>query len=546
MKFLLPLIISLLIFAGCDKKQSGEHNHNDDGHSHGGHGHSHDQIGNAGQKLVIGEEAIKNMGAEIKALNVSDFTVFKRIPAKVVNLATSKNTLYSPWGGIISRINATVSEWKSPENIVVEITRDPLPRMTLTATDTILKVSAEDYHEALMAWRKTKSKLSTLKLEHERLNKIVNTVSGELPIVPKKDLIKLKYDIIITKEELEALEHKLILHGLGEDQVERLKDFADGHEIITPGVNFWINALKANGLWKEAQAGFLKILPEKLRSRRWTVQCIAELFSGDYLSQEELEVFKKDRILLENFSATAALVQKGYTLRQLKELASGGFFNDTIRLKVPVASCIEKIRVRMGQKVERGASLIDLHSPENMIFELEARGSEKIDLRSAVSSDSVLTLKPVTENAAGVYSDLKILSILTAEEDGLIKALVPVKNNIIADRKVDNRRYLSWDLVEGTRYYANIPVKQLKGVFVLPAQAVLDSGPDKVILVREGDNFTERKVIVLHRDSKVAVLSKDSDFIPGEPVVFKNAFEVLQAVHSGTKQAVDPHAGHSH
>ena len=545
MKFLTVIIISFLVFTGCNKQPSGGHGHSHGGHSHGGHGHSHDQIGNAGEKLVIGEEAIKNMGAEIKALNSSDFTIYKRIPARVVNVPTNKNTLYSPWGGIISKIDATLSEWKSTEDIVVEITRDPLPRMTMAATDTILKVSAEDYHEALMSWRKTRSKLSTLKQEQDRLNKIVKSVSEDLPLVPKKDLIKLKYDIIVTEEELEALEHKLILHGLGEDQVHKLKDFSEGHQVITPGVNFWINALKANGLWKEEQANFLKILPEKLRSRRWTVQCIAELFSGDYLSQEELDEFKKDKTLLENFSATAALIQKGYTLRQLKELAAGGFYNDTIKLKVPVASCIEEIKVRPGQKVERGAALIDLHSPENMIFELEARGSEKVDLRIAVSSNRPLVLNPVTENSSAVYKDLNILSILTSEEDGLIKALVPVKNKTIADRKVNERRYLSWDLVEGTRYYANIPVKQLKEVFVLPAQAVLDSGPDKVILVREGDNFTERKVVILHRDNQVAVLSKDSDFIPGEPVVFKNAFEVLQAVQSGSRQPVDAH-GHSH
>ena len=534
MKIIIAILIPLLVFTGCNRKEDHES------------GHNHDQIGNVGEKLVIGEEAIKNMGAKIKALNTSDFTVFKRIPARVVNIPTNKTTLYAPWGGIISNINATISEWKTSGDVLVEITRDPLPRMTLKSTETILRVSAEDYHEALMDWRKANSKLSTLKLEQERLNKVASSVKGDLPLVPKKDLIKLKYDIILIEEELEAIKHKLILHGLGKNQINKLKDFATGHAVITPGVNFWINALKANGLWQEPQTNFLKILPEKLRTRRWIVQCIAELFSGDYLSKKELEILKKDKTLLENFSSTAALIQQGYTLSQLKKLASDGLFDEKIRLRIALPSCIEEIKVRPGQKVERGTPLIDLHSPENMLFELEARGSEKVDLRSAVRSNVQLTLRPITEKSSATYSDLKILSILTSEKDGLIKALVPVKNKTIANNTVNGRKYLSWDLVEGTRYYANIPIKQLKGVYVLPAQAVLNSGPDKIILVREGESFTERKVVVLYSDNEVAVLSKDSDFISGEPVVFENAFEVLQAVQSGTKQPVDAHSCQDH
>ena len=56
----------------------------------------------------------------------------------------------------------------------------------------------------------------------------------------------------------------------------------------------------------------------------------------------------------------------------------------------------------------------------------------------------------------------------------------------------------------------------------------------------------QHKVVVIYKDNKTAVLGKGSDFIPGEPVVFTNAFEVLQAVQSGTKQAVDPHTCQGH
>ena len=536
---LITLITLLIILTGCNNKTEQEK-------GHAGHGHNHDQIGNAGEKLVIGEEAIKNMGAEIRALTASDFTVFKRIPARVVNVPTNKTTLYAPWGGIISNIQATVSEWKDSGEVLVEITRDPLPRMVMTATETILKVSAEDYHEALMDWRKVKSKLITLKLEQDRLDKVVKRIEDTLPLIPKKDLLKLKYDIINTQAELSSLEYKLKLHGVSEDQLKSLMNFGKGPSVITPGLNFWINALKANGLWQEPQNNFLKILPEKHRARRWTIQCIAELFAGDYLGQDELEVLKKDKLLLENFGSVASLIQQGYTLSQLKKLSTDGLFDEIIKLKIPLSSCIETIRVRPNQKVERGTALIDLHSPENMIFELEARGTEKIDLRSAVKANLNLEFRPVTEESSAVYPNLKITSILSSEKDGLIKALVPVSNKIIAEHKVETRRYLSWDLVEGTRFYANIPLKQLKDVYVMPAQSVLDSGPDKVILVREGGDFVERKVIVLYRNSKFAVLSEDSDFISGEPVVFENAFEVLQAVQSGTRQPVEAHSCQDH
>ena len=181
-----------------------------------------------------------------------------------------------------------------------------------------------------------------------------------------------------------------------------------------------------------------------------------------------------------------------------------------------------------------------------MIFEIEARAGEKVDLRKALREDLKVSMIPLTKGSANSYGKLNIASILNTKDEGVVKALVIVQNMKIADKVLDGTRYVSWDLIEGMRFYSEIPVDIYEDIYVVPASSVVNSGPDKVILVREGKQFSERKVVVLHSNNEVAILSKESDFVAGEPVVVKGAFEVQQAIQAGGKQAIDPHAGHSH
>ena len=121
-----------------------------------------------------------------------------------------------------------------------------------------------------------------------------------------------------------------------------------------------------------------------------------------------------------------------------------------------------------------------------------------------------------------------------------------MKNTFLSLSKVNGVEYRNWQLRPGLKYFLQVPTRQLEDVIVLPAEAVIEHGADKVVFVREAKHFVRRKVIVLYQNDQVAVIGEGSELLPEEAMVVRGAFALQLALISGTPQAVDPHAGHNH
>ena len=124
--------------------------------------------------------------------------------------------------------------------------------------------------------------------------------------------------------------------------------------------------------------------------------------------------------------------------------------------------------------------------------------------------------------------------------------LIPVQNSILSETKIDGTSFRNWNLRPGLRYNLRVPTQELKEVIVLPADAIVDHGPDKVVFIRKRSEFLRRKVVIVYQNSDTVVLGKNSDLRMGDPVVTHGAFALQLALIAGTPQAVDPHAGHNH
>ena len=108
------------------------------------------------------------------------------------------------------------------------------------------------------------------------------------------------------------------------------------------------------------------------------------------------------------------------------------------------------------------------------------------------------------------------------------------------------RKSRTWKLREGLRYLLNVPTRKMENVYVLPAAAVTEDGPNKVVFLQDGDSFKPVPIVVAYQDHEVVVVpaSKEVALFPGDPVVMSGAFELGLAMKSG--DAVDAHAGHNH
>ncbi|MHC4958157.1 MAG: efflux RND transporter periplasmic adaptor subunit, partial [Planctomycetota bacterium] len=103
----------------------------------------------------------------------------------------------------------------------------------------------------------------------------------------------------------------------------------------------------------------------------------------------------------------------------------------------------------------------------------------------------------------------------------------------------------SWKLRVGLRYLLKVPEQSIGECFVLPAGAVAQMGPDRVVFLRDGKTFRHEPVHVLHEDDDTIVVAHDGSITPGDAIVTSGAFALGLALQD-TGGAIDPHAGHSH
>jgi membrane fusion protein, heavy metal efflux system len=107
----------------------------------------------------------------------------------------------------------------------------------------------------------------------------------------------------------------------------------------------------------------------------------------------------------------------------------------------------------------------------------------------------------------------------------------------------DGRTFLVWRFRPGQRVRLNVPVEELRDVFVLPAEAVVRDGAEVYAFRQNGDLFERKPVHLVHHDRDSAVLANDGSLGAGQYVA-RNAAAALNRVLKA--QAADGEEGHGH
>ena len=108
-------------------------------------------------------------------------------------------------------------------------------------------------------------------------------------------------------------------------------------------------------------------------------------------------------------------------------------------------------------------------------------------------------------------------------------------------------QFRTWKLRPGQRFLLRVPIQSFRGAYVLPSDAVVEEGADRIVFVKDGDGVKPAKVVVLWQDRDVVVLdSKHSELFPGDEVAQHNAFPLRLALKAGSGEAEGGHAGHNH
>ena len=180
-----------------------------------------------------------------------------------------------------------------------------------------------------------------------------------------------------------------------------------------------------------------------------------------------------------------------------------------------------------------------------MYLQASPQGSEIINLNAAASNESLIKAVPLVPGSGIKLEELRISKII-GEDSGNSIVYIPVSNSIQSNTVIAGINYRNWNLRNGLKYVLQVPRKILTDVIILPAAAVLQHGPDKVVFVKNKGEFVRRKVIVSFHNNEVAIIADGSEINERDAGVLKGAFALHLALIAGTPEAGDPHAGHSH
>jgi multidrug efflux pump subunit AcrA (membrane-fusion protein) len=497
----------------------------------------------------LSPQTLRNLGVTVATVELTTFFKHRDIPAVVRSTPVTYQPVFAPIGGRVKEIWAEFGSVVEGDEVMVTLIRDALPRPQLTLTEEVLKPATEEFHQTIGKLRTALCGLEILQTEMERLETFnMEGADDGLPIIPRKDLIELRYDFSRAEQELANLRTELRLHGMSDEEISKTEKGKEARISL----HFWHNALIRNGLWPELAERIYKALPETVRDLPWTVATISELVAGGLADADLAEWFEKEPATGRYFLAIGGLLQAGSSPAEVRTLYELGALAPIVEIRAPRTAPdwdVNELFIKPGERVEAGSKLMTLANPRQMFLRVESVGGETATLLSALEGDTELEARPLVSDTGPRLKGLKILNLVNEESSEGTVAYIPLANEPFKTIDRDGGdSFRSWNLRGGLRYMLRIPVENEKwaDVFVLPSDAVTDDGPNKVVFIQNGDVFMPQKVVLLYLDQEVAVLGKGSELFPGDMVAHHGAFGLGLAMKATDDPVVDEHAGHNH
>jgi multidrug efflux pump subunit AcrA (membrane-fusion protein) len=498
----------------------------------------------AGGARMWTPQALANLGVTVGEAKLSDFVRHAKVQATVVDAPLNAIPVAAPLGGVVARTMVEPGGVVAGGASLVRIVRAPIPRPQLTLTADLLAPASENLHESVARLRTATSQAAIVRTELARVRRFAESGTDDgLPVLPRKTLIDLEYDLARAEQERLNAVRELERHGLSADEVESVVEGA-----LPPGnQRLWQRALEQNGLWGEVEARILAALPETERARPWSIAAIGELsaagLANDALARSLTDVPR----LATDFVTVAALLLDGSSVARVRMLAEAGALEPVMELCAPADAPdldVLSLDVRAGQRVEAGDTVAVLHDARTMWMRLEPVGEEVRRVAAAFEAGTPLSARPLVSEAGPELAGLTIARLETRgdqEQRGSVAVLVAANRAMVPP----GGGARSWRLRVGLRYLVLVPETTLAQRFVLPADAVAEAGPDRVVFLRDGKGFRAQPVHVEYEDEDVAVVANDGSIYPGDPIVLTGAFALGLALGAGNA-VVDPHAGHNH
>lgn len=498
-----------------------------------------DEVAKAGAANQLSEQTLRNLGVTIAPAKLVDYAPTVKVQAIVEDSPQNQRPLPALLGGIVTEIHVRRGDFVKGGTPIATLVRAPIARPKLELTMEIVALGSEALHQSIASLRTAVGHANIARRELDRIEKLTRpSEDGEMALFPRKRLIELEYEVARSEQERKNAEFELSWHGLSPEEIESIRD----GDPPPPGPQLWRRALEKNSLWGDTEQRIFDHLPKARQSQRWVVATIGELSAAGMATPELEEALKANPALSDRFIEAASLLLDGHTLSHVLLIAASGALEPTMVLRAPSGDWdVESIDVRQGQKIDAGSVVARLHDPRRMWLRLEPIGDEVGRVAKAFQLAAKLNGRPIVAGSGPMLQGLTIQRLATRSDAGA-RAYVEAANEPILTQDGTSR---SWRLRVGLRYLVEVPTRESSKRFVLPAGAVTDMGPERIIYLEDGNTFRDVVVHVEYLDDEIAVLGPNTDLFEGDRVVMTGAFALGLALQADTS-AVDPHAGHNH
>jgi hypothetical protein len=499
---------------------------------------------NSAAGITLSPEAMHNYGIVFGKVTTTNYTACMPVLAQVAELPGSELVVTAPLGGRVAAIQLLPGEFAKPGTVVMRLVRDPIAPPELTLVKNFLQPDMQALLEAAAACAKERLAYDTAKDELRRLSAAqLETEAGSL--IPKKTMLELEAQVKGMEKAVAARQQTLAGYGYSAAAIDRLLQGGT----VAPTTENWVAALQANGYWPETAAAAFAALPAETQANPWSAAALGELQARGLLNPAIAAGVKAEPVLARRWVEAASLMLQGLSFEAARQAAVDGWLEPIVEIKPPALAAgrtIESIAVKVGAQVHAGDQLLIFADSSRMQLLCRPIGDEIGMLEKAAQSASELSAIPLIKGGGPALAQLRVAQLSGSHEESAVASLL-VPNMLLADSVTDGRTFHNWQLRPGMKYLLQVPVKQFADVFVVPNEAVVDAGSDKVVIVK-ACSYTLNTVTVLWQDEANTVIATGGALKHGMTIATAGAFQLHLAVQKGSGQggAVDPHAGCNH
>jgi multidrug efflux pump subunit AcrA (membrane-fusion protein) len=509
--------------------------------------HEHEAHAEAPAKPKLSPRTLENLGITVEPVGPGPFVRTLDVPAVIVLPPNATRPVYAPVAGLVTKIDAVPGARVEAGEVIAEVLRDPWPRPTLTLTDPVLGSLTEEFGRAVADLRSAAQAAAIAREELQRVRGLTGSAAGGGAPIAGKVAIDLDYEQRKTERALESARSEALRHGLTTEEIAAVEAGRPAPEMPDPR-----RVLERSRLWSPQADEVLPLLPPEIRGRPYAIAVLGELAGSGTLTREWVSALQTHPRLAAAFLEVAGLVQQGITVPGLLHLEAIGALEPIVPVRAPEDAPdydVSTVDLRAGARVAAGDPVVDLLDQRIVYLRIAPSGSEVEGLAQALANHTSLDAEPLAAGAGPRLHGLTLLRLAPGEEGAAHGAALATAENVrlCEPRAEGGEECRSWQLRPGVRYLVKVPIETYPDVYVLPADAITERGPDSVLHLEDGDSFRAVPVRVLHHDSRVVVVANDGAVFPGDRIVTRGAYALslaLQAASGGGEGGGHHHHHH--